>query len=75
MAEIDAITIYQNPQLYPALSVPEHAIRKVVEVLASGNHTLAAISLIRAAYRTPDGTFASLGTAVEIFRGITGRQL
>ena len=72
---MSAITTYQNPLLHPYLSVPEYIVREAVNALAMNNRMVAALKLIRGAYRTSDRGFASLEEAKEIYHGITGRDI
>lgn len=66
---MDAIEIYRHPGKYPRLQVLQHAIARAVMAVDE----IEALVLIRAAYASDDGAFASLDEARQIHESIMAR--
>jgi hypothetical protein len=60
---MNAVEIYTNPGKYPRLSVLQHIIIRAAKALPE----IEALALIRGAYVTDDGAFASLKEAKQIY--------
>lgn len=65
-----ALEKYTNPDRYPDLRVPQHAIARAVRALPE----VEALALIRAAYADDGGGWASLEDARTIYASIVRRQ-
>ena len=66
----NAVEIYAKRSQYPRLLVMQHVIERAVRALARSENRIEALALIRGAYMTDDGAWASLKEAQSIYESM-----